>query len=325
MSMTPPITKEWLQQTIAEYEASRDEIPFGLETSSAMELEAFKIALAAMDAEPVAYADPQALINFKSDEGKITARTREWMWRRPGEDLIPLFATPPAPVITSEPVAFINGAWTLVYYRPPEKFGLKIGDKLYAAPPAPVSVSNSSAITQHFDTIALETAREIMCDVNRRHEFLGGEVQLLSRIQCRIDDACRAAMLNHSENEREMVQPVSQAYRLPATRFQQVADLYGITSPTGSETSFTFDAFEASSFAKSGWSVQEYIELERYQQAVTGNSPAIPDGWTGSDEANAALIMLDRIETVDSVDDDRIEGIKRIIRGLAAAPQQKGT
>lgn len=61
--------------------------------------------------------------------------------------------------------------------------------------PAPV-VPDNRAITQHFDTIALETAREIMCDVNRRHEFLGGEIQLLSRIQCRIDDACRAAMLN---------------------------------------------------------------------------------------------------------------------------------
>ncbi|WP_265452449.1 hypothetical protein [Enterobacter hormaechei] len=58
-------------------------------------------------------------------------------------------------------------------------------------------------------------------------------------------------------------------------------------------------------------------------QGADGNSPAIPDGWTGSDEANAALIMLDRIETVDSVDDDRIEGIKRIIRALAAAPKQE--
>ncbi|EPL0490574.1 hypothetical protein OGX74_22155 [Citrobacter sp. CK197] len=56
---------------------------------------------------------------------------------------------------------------------------------------------------------------------------------------------------------------------------------------------------------------------------LAGNSPVTTDGWTGSDEANAALIMLDRIETVDSVDDDRIEGIKRIIRGLAAAPQQE--
>ena len=51
-----------------------------------------------------------------------------------------------------------------------------------------------------------------------------------------------------------------------------------------------------------------------------GNSPVIPDGWTGNDKANAALMMLDRIETADPVDDDRIDGIKRIVRELAAAP-----
>ncbi|MDZ1239880.1 DUF551 domain-containing protein [Klebsiella pneumoniae] len=51
-----------------------------------------------------------------------------------------------------------------------------------------------------------------------------------------------------------------------------------------------------------------------------GNSPVIPDGWTGNEKANAALMMLDRIETVDPVDDDRIDGIKHIVRELAAAP-----
>lgn len=70
----------------------------------------------------------------------------------------------------------------------------KDGTRLYAAPPAPV-VLGSKVITPYFDTLALNTAREIMCDVNRRNEFLGGDVQLLSRIQCRIDDAFRAAML----------------------------------------------------------------------------------------------------------------------------------
>ncbi|WP_250871465.1 hypothetical protein [Escherichia coli] len=89
-------------------------------------------------------------------------------------------------------------------------------------------------------------------------------------------ERCDGALTNEGAMPTE---PVSQAYKLPATRFQQVADLYGITSPTGSETSFTFDAFEASSFAKSGWSVQEYVELERYQQALTGNSPVIQDCW----------------------------------------------
>lgn len=52
-----------------------------------------------------------------------------------------------------------------------------------------------------------------------------------------------------------------------------------------------------------------------------GNSPVIPDGWTCNDKANAALMMLDRIETVDPVDDDRIDGIKRIVRELVAAKQ----
>lgn len=51
-----------------------------------------------------------------------------------------------------------------------------------------------------------------------------------------------------------------------------------------------------------------------------GNSQVIPDGWTCNDKANAALMMLDRIETVDPVDDDRIDGIERIVRELAAAP-----
>lgn len=58
---------------------------------------------------------------------------------------------------------------------------------------------------------------------------------------------------------------------IPATKFKPVADLYGITSPTGSETSFTFDAIEADDFIKGGWSVQEYVELERYQEAIVGD------------------------------------------------------
>ncbi|OUH40266.1 hypothetical protein AZ019_001161 [Klebsiella pneumoniae] len=62
-------------------------------------------------------------------------------------------------------------------------------------------------------------------------------------------------------------------------------------------------------------------KLGRAAMLQTGNSPAIPDGWTCNDKANAALMMLDRIETADPVDDDRIDGIKRIVRELVAAKQ----
>ena len=107
-------------------------------------------------------------------------------------------------------------------------------------------------------------------------------------------NACLAAMLqagNHTEKHLDVVDHFVDANEkgkdgtlinegtMPATQIKPVADLYGITSPTGSETTFTFDASEASSFAKSGWTVQEYVELERYQQSVTGNSPEVPDCW----------------------------------------------
>lgn len=71
---------------------------------------------------------------------------------------------------------------------------------------------------------------------------------------------------------------------ITATQFKPVADLYGLTSPTGGETSFTFDAVEARDFIDGGWSCQEYVELERFQEAVSGNSPVIPDGWVACSE-----------------------------------------
>lgn len=64
----------------------------------------------------------------------------------------------------------------------------------------------------------------------------------------------------------------------------------------------------------------DLVSLQKKAESIIGNYPGIPDCWTCNDKANAALMMLDRIETVDPVDDDRIDGIKRIVRELAAAP-----
>ncbi|EAA4983177.1 DUF550 domain-containing protein [Salmonella enterica subsp. enterica serovar Derby] len=49
------ITKEWLQQTIAEFENTRDDIPFGLSDDDAKILIVLKQTLAALTAEPVRY------------------------------------------------------------------------------------------------------------------------------------------------------------------------------------------------------------------------------------------------------------------------------
>lgn len=58
--------------------------------------------------------------------------------------------------------------------------------------------------------------------------------------------------------------------------------------------------------------------MERMNESVESAWDA--HSWTFSSEANAALVMLDRIDTTDSSDDERIEDIKRIIRHLASAP-----
>ncbi|MGT7122417.1 DUF551 domain-containing protein [Escherichia coli] len=95
------LTKEWLKQTIAEYEANRDELPFGLDTNSAIELQAFKLALASLEAEPVAYI-------FKHPAGKLFwALTDES--NKEQVDVIPVYAAALASVVpdnASEPLAY---------------------------------------------------------------------------------------------------------------------------------------------------------------------------------------------------------------------------
>ncbi|HDD8778224.1 TPA: DUF551 domain-containing protein [Escherichia coli] len=95
------LTKEWLKQTIAEYEANRDELPFGLDTNSAIELQAFKLALASLEAEPVAYI-------FKHPAGKLFwALTDES--NKEQADVIPVYAAAPASVVpdnASEPLDY---------------------------------------------------------------------------------------------------------------------------------------------------------------------------------------------------------------------------
>lgn len=99
----------------------------------------------------------------------------------------------------------------------------------------------------------------------------------------------------------------------PLTQIKPVADLYGITSPTGSETSFTFDAVEARNFIDGGWSVQEYVELERYQQACAGNSPVIPDGY--------ALVPIEPTKEMYDAGDRQLTTKQVWDAIIAAAPQ----
>ncbi len=122
---------------------------------------------------------------------------------------------------------------------------LNSSKRAYTAQPAPVSVPAAMEMDDDFDS-AFEHGKAVGWN------------------------AYRAAMLQGADRPQNEPQNIPE--NIPATQFKPVADLYGLTSPTGGETSFTFDAVEARDFIDGGWSCQEYVELGRYQEALTDHS-----------------------------------------------------
>ncbi|MDV0368535.1 hypothetical protein RVO90_21585 [Enterobacter chengduensis] len=185
----------------------------------------------------------------------------------------------------------------------------EMGDVLLyrAAPPAPVSVPAAMEMDDDFDS-AFEHGKAVGWN------------------------ACRAAMLQGADGT------LTNEGTIPVTQFKPVADLYGLTSPTGGETSFTFDAVEARDFIDGGWSCQEYVELGRFQEAMLqngnspaqsdccpeqnyiapaqdGNSPVIPDGWV--------LVPEEPTHEMLEAGDEQFGTYDVYRRMIAASPQQE--
>ncbi|EMC1808334.1 DUF551 domain-containing protein [Escherichia coli] len=78
------------------------------------------------------------------------------------------------------------------------KIGLRAAFANIAAP-------QTAPVVSDIDTIALNTARNVMCDINRMEGWPGGDVQLLAHIQSRIEQACRAAMLQGADSNSPVI------------------------------------------------------------------------------------------------------------------------
>lgn len=161
----------------------------------------------------------------------------------------------------------------------------EMGDVLLyrSATPAPVSVPAAMEMDDDFDS-AFEHGKAVGWN------------------------AYRAAMLQGADRPQNEPQNIPE--NIPATQFKPVADLYGLTSPTGGETSFTFDAVEARDFIDGGWSCQEYVELERFQEAITNHTE---DKLAMVDHSGDSNNMVEPVTTAcklrDAVDTIRNSGI----------------
>lgn len=242
------LTKQWLQQKIADMEATRDDIPFGLGEDGTNTLAALRIALASLEADD-----------------------------------------------SSEPVAFINGAWALVYYRPPKELGLKIGDKLYTAPPAPVSVPAAMEIDDDFDS-AFEHGKAVGWNAYRaamlQAEPVSNSDELpLDYLQGHKDGlewAAQQAEANHPQtgdwlydDPIELARAIRKGPDIPEFKSVSVDEDDNFYSWFGR---FWYENYQKNNYTTSakqmlGTMAEFAYRAGRESAALAGNSPVIPDGW----------------------------------------------
>ncbi|EFH9635493.1 DUF551 domain-containing protein [Escherichia coli] len=214
------LTKEWLKQTIAEYEANRDELPFGLDTNSAIELQAFKLALTSLEAEPVLYQScTRPTWNSGVPWTEWKERSRECY-----EDDLRFTDTPD------------HAGW--IYKC----------RKLYTTPPAPIALEAIENAIEYIRSIAFHIDED---DYHGKHiaYFMRQALAWLEGHSCSDD------RLGKADNQ-------------PASGNQAA-------------------------------------------ESNRGNE------WTGNPDIDNAIIMLDRIDTLENCDDDRIEAVKAVLRRLA--------
>lgn len=98
------ISKQWLQQKIAEMEATRDEIPFGLDEDDSNTLAAMRIALASLEALAVAYIIHDADARSRGEKGilRYFANISDEDINEYEITVTPLYTAPPAPVSVAE-------------------------------------------------------------------------------------------------------------------------------------------------------------------------------------------------------------------------------
>lgn len=73
---------------------------------------------------------------------------------------------------------------------------------------------------------------------------------------------------------------------LPYAQVKAIADLFALCWQSGEVVTYTPDPEKATIWLNnySGTCVQEYVKLERLQEALAGNSPVTPDGWISCSE-----------------------------------------
>ncbi|HHT3488380.1 TPA: hypothetical protein ACTYMW_005365 [Enterobacter hormaechei] len=262
------ITKEWLQKAIADIEATRDEIPFGLDEEDRNTLAAMKLALASIEAEPVAWDYERAsCITCEGPQGFKRVIEHEYPpeWaieEGRARNIVPLYTAPPTPALSIDKVKL--GEWqdNEVGGVRPEQYDSYI--KSFYENVMPALVTASDSLLSELLTIAKTAANA--ADECAHAEFSDDSMEYSAAIA---DWERRSAMLQGADGNltNEGTIPANTPCKeAPEHIWLQTAGVW----PENGE------------FSELTWcSDNQHEDDTLYVRAdvVSGNSPVVPDGW----------------------------------------------
>lgn len=329
------ITKEWLQQTIAEFENTRDDIPFGLSDDDAKILIVLKQTLASLTAEPVAYNQVQrdmmkdiivrkmggnlageklvmddihAVTMALIDAGFRTAppvqetgvykdmlniigllEKNEWAEHCTNTVLGSLLESEITRLVSKEQQAPERER---IRRKHAEWSDKTFGDVGPVGPLKHLSKEALEAAAAPSDPLEWADMQFLLWDAQRR---MGISDEFITRAMIEKLEINKTRQWPepkdgeprlHIKEQPESVVPEECPAELPYAQVKAVADLYALCWQSGEVVTYTPDPEKATIWINnySGTCVQEYVKLERLQEALAGNSPVIPGGWISCSE-----------------------------------------
>ncbi len=263
-----------------------------------------RIALASLEAEPVAYI-------FKHPAGKLFwALTDES--NKEQADVIPVYAAPPVPVV-------------------PEEKPMPNPLKMYA-------VDAVAAIAEVRGWNACRAAMLHSAEPASNHEEL--PLDYLQGQKDGLEWAAQLAEANHPQtgdwlydDPLELAKAIRKGPDMPEFDGPTPITPEAIENAIEYIRSIAFHIDEDDYHGKhiayfmrqalvwlEGHSCSDDRQGKAENQPVRGNQAAESNRgneWTGNPDIDNAIIMLDRIDTLESCDDDRIEAVKTVLRRLA--------
>ena len=283
---------EWLRDAATEFASTQMKMTMKPEEV----LQLTTALLAGMDSEPVAWVTKADL------EDKATISTPAYPSREDGEErtvfeLVPLYAAPPAqqPELTvwygSMPETNGKANWTAVLHRKGEcmSTGITIDRSEY-----PDRVRYEADRMRYLIGQFTDEPDIMAYDENAHSGYVKPPAPMA------VTDVCDG-------NEQDAFEKWASGDGMDLTKHP----LHWLFLDGKTAT------------ARKAWKAAIKYCRAAMLKAGPVTAATVPDGWTSNCDADAALVMLDRIDTIDCADDERIESVKNIIRRLAAAPEQE--